>query len=119
MSSVDGGEGGQNNAVLVHRHLFGLKVSARGHLQYLDENLVLYPCAHSVVLYNTETRAQSFIHGALPDEGQEHRPTEEQPLEGITALAVAPNRRTFAIAERCVVGYATSYPCDVTTEPFL
>ena len=76
-------------------------MSCTGHLQYLDEHLVLYPCGHSTVVYNTETRVQSFINGSLQAAGAGQ---EGQPVEGITALAVTPNRRVIGIAERGAVG---------------
>ena len=77
--------------VLTHRHIFGLKGDARNHLHFLDESVVVYPCGHNAVLYNSETREQQLIHGM-------HQP----PLvsEGITALGVTSNRKFLAIAER-------------------
>lgn len=85
--------------LLVHSHVFGLKVDVGGHLQYLDENLVLYPCGHSTVIYNTETRVQTFIHGTLPGPSVDGATVKD----GISALAIAGNRRVLAIAERAAV----------------
>ena len=48
-------------------------------LHLVDDNVILYPAGHLVVLYNVETRQQRFIFGS---EGSE-----------ITALAVSPNKR--------------------------
>eukprot|EP00618_Florenciella_parvula_P011000 CAMPEP_0119478222 /NCGR_PEP_ID=MMETSP1344-20130328/8061_1 /TAXON_ID=236787 /ORGANISM="Florenciella parvula, Strain CCMP2471" /LENGTH=80 /DNA_ID=CAMNT_0007512377 /DNA_START=86 /DNA_END=324 /DNA_ORIENTATION=+ len=53
----------QGNAVLVHKHVFGLKGDVKGHLHYVDEAQVVYPCGHNTVVYNTETREQMLIHG--------------------------------------------------------
>jgi len=89
----------ENLDLLVHSHLFGLKVDVGGNLQYLDENLVLFPCGHSTVIYNTETRVQTFIHGALPSTTVDGSSIKD----GISALAVAANRRVLAIAERAAV----------------
>ena len=35
----------------------------KGHLHYVDESQVAYPCGHNTVLYNVETREQMLIHG--------------------------------------------------------
>ena len=86
--------------VLTHRHIFGLKGDARNHLHFLDESVVVYPCGHNAVLYNSETREQQLIHGM-------HQP----PLvsEGITALGVTSNRKFLAIAERSERGVVNLY----------
>ena len=122
-------EGSNGNYVLVHKHVFGLKVrnspcashspwhtqdklahlrssvsrqaDVKDHLQYLDENNVVYPCGHNTVVYNTETREQSLIHGIHAGTAVEKGATS-QDSEGITALAVTPNRRYIGVAERCV-----------------
>lgn len=73
-----------------------------GHLHFLDEAKVVYPCGHNVVIYNTETRDQVLIHGmhgSGAGGGASAMPTLHS--EGITAMAVTPNRRLIAVAERC------------------
>ena len=58
---------------------------------YFDEQTVLYAAGNNVVIFNTEQKSQKFIPG-----------TEKS--EGITALAVSPNRKYVAVAERGVEG---------------
>jgi WD40 repeat protein len=78
---------------LEHRHIFGLKGDVKNNIWYVDENVVVYPCGHNSVIYNTETREQHFIHGA---------DSHTFVSEGITALSVTPNpnKRFLAVAER-------------------
>ena len=78
-------------ATLVPRHAFGLKRDVKNNIWYVDENTVVYPCGHLLVIYNTETKQQKFIPGT---EG----------VEAMTALALAPNRRCVAVAERAADG---------------
>ena len=73
------------------RHVFGLKADVKDNIQYVEENLVLYPAGHTTVLYHTEQKTQKFIAG-----------TEK--TEGITAMAVSPNKKYVAVAERAAEG---------------
>jgi len=68
-------------------HLFGLRGDLKNNVLYIDENTVMYPCGHTVVLFNQETRTQKFLFG-----------TEKS--EGITAIGLSQNKRYVAIAER-------------------
>ena len=72
----------------------------KDHLQYLDENNVVYPCGHNTVIYNIETREQSLIHGMHAGMAVDKGATPHE-SEGITALAITPNRRYIGVAERC------------------
>ena len=74
-------------AQMITRHVFGLKPDVRGNVWYLDEQTVLYPAGHNIVIFNTEQKTQKFIAG-----------TEK--TEGITAMAVSPNKKYVAVAER-------------------
>jgi WD40 repeat protein len=69
------------------RHLFGVNSAVKGCVSYREEQTVVYPCGHSVVEYNTDTRSQRIVHGG-PASG------------GITALATHPSRKFTAFAER-------------------
>ena len=73
------------------RHTFGLKADVKDNVHYLDEQTVLYPAGHNVVIFNTEQKTQRFISG-----------TEK--TEGITAIAVSPNKKYVAVAERAAEG---------------
>ena len=66
---------------------FGLKGDVSSPIHYGDEATTIYPCGHSVVLYNSEAKDQELIPG-LPQ------------TKGITALALAPSRKWLCVAER-------------------
>ncbi|XRB08616.1 cilia- and flagella-associated protein 57 [Pycnococcus provasolii] len=83
-------------APLALRHVFGLKGDVADNVHYLDENTVLYPAGHNTVIYHTETRTQKFIAGT-PD------------ADGITALALSPNRKFAAVAEKSEKGIITVF----------
>ena len=74
-------------AALIHRHVFGIKGDVRDPVAFLDEQTVLYPAGHNTVLYNLENRTQRFLPG-----------TEK--TEEITAIAVSPNKKFAAVAEK-------------------
>ncbi|KAJ1455139.1 quinon protein alcohol dehydrogenase-like superfamily [Pelagophyceae sp. CCMP2097] len=80
-----------DNAILTQRHIFGLKGDVKRLVHFVEEATVAYPCGHHVVLYNTETKEQELIHGMVAP-----------PLAsgGITAMALTPNRKYLAVAER-------------------
>ena len=78
-------------ATVAARHAFGIKADVKDNLCYLDEQTVLYPSGHNIVVFNTEQKTQKFIPGT---EG----------TEGITAMAVSPNRKYVAVAERAKEG---------------
>ena len=67
--------------------MFGAKGDVRANVHYLDETTVLYAAGNQIVLHHVESNTQRFVPGA-PD------------AEGITALALSPNRKFLAIAER-------------------
>lgn len=83
------------NITLNPRFLFGLKGDVRNNIFFLEENVVLYPCGHNVVIFNIEDKSQKYISGI---EGS----------EGITALAVSQKKQFIAVCEKaekavCVV----------------
>ncbi|XP_066926478.1 cilia- and flagella-associated protein 57-like [Clytia hemisphaerica] len=69
------------------RHVFGFKSNVANNLWYLDEQTIVYPSGSNCILYNIDQRTQKFI------------PCTENG-NGITAIAVSPNRRYVAIAEK-------------------
>ena len=73
------------------RHTFGIKADTKDNLFYLDEQTVIYPSGHNIVIFNTEQKTQKFIPG-----------TEN--TDGITAMAVSPNHKYVAVAERAKEG---------------
>lgn len=64
------------------RYLFGIKGSVKNSIAFADENAVVYPCGHNVVIHNMESKEQQFIHGM-----------ETGSTGGITALSVSASKR--------------------------
>ncbi|XP_074640882.1 cilia- and flagella-associated protein 57-like [Tubulanus polymorphus] len=69
------------------RHIFGLRTGVTGNIAYQDEQTIVYPCGANCILYNIDQKSQKFI------------PASEK-SHGMTAMAVSPNRRYVAIAEK-------------------
>ena len=78
------------------RHIFGLRGDVKDNIHFVEENTIIYPVGHTVVSYNVETKVQRFTPGS-PES------------EGITALAVSPNKKFLAIAERADKGTISVY----------
>lgn len=74
-------------AIAQAKHIFGLKSGVSGNICYHDEQTIVYPAGANCILYNIDQKVQKFIAG-----------TDKS--EGMTALAVSPNRRYVAIAEK-------------------
>eukprot|EP00286_Rhodomonas_abbreviata_P019738 CAMPEP_0181309260 /NCGR_PEP_ID=MMETSP1101-20121128/11919_1 /TAXON_ID=46948 /ORGANISM="Rhodomonas abbreviata, Strain Caron Lab Isolate" /LENGTH=1189 /DNA_ID=CAMNT_0023415733 /DNA_START=168 /DNA_END=3733 /DNA_ORIENTATION=- len=83
-------------AALLHRHLFGVKGDVRDPICYIDEQTVLYPAGHNTCIFNLEQRIQRFLPG-----------TEK--TEEITAIAVSPNKKFVAVAEKSDKGIITVF----------
>lgn len=74
-------------AVAQPRHIFGLKSTVSGNIAYHDEQTIVYPSGANCILYNIDQKSQKFIPGS-------------DKSDGMTAMAVSPNRRYVAIAEK-------------------
>uniref|UniRef100_A0A0B7A6G0 Cilia- and flagella-associated protein 57 n=1 Tax=Arion vulgaris TaxID=1028688 RepID=A0A0B7A6G0_9EUPU len=83
-------------AIVQARHIFGLKSKVSGNICYHDEQTIVYPAGSNCILYNIDQKSQKFIPG-----------TDKS--EGMTALAVSPNRRYMAIAEKADKPTVTIY----------
>ncbi len=66
---------------------FGLKGDVANNVWYLDEQTILYPSGANLVLFNVDLKQQKFIPCTAGS-------------EGMTALAVSPNKRYVAMAEK-------------------
>ena len=73
------------------RRIGGVGRGATRLVQGRRAETVIYPSGHNVVIFNTEQKTQKFIPG-----------TEN--TEGITAMAVSPNHKYVAVAERAKEG---------------
>lgn len=69
------------------KYAFGLKGDVANNVWYLDEQSIIYPSGANLVLFNVDQKVQKFISGSAGS-------------EGMTALAVSPNKRYAAVAER-------------------
>ena len=76
-------------ASLIPHYVFGVKSSIKNSLYFIDETIVIYPAGHNLIFWNLVDKTQKIISGT-PD------------TDGITAIALAPNKRQVAIAERLV-----------------
>ena len=43
--------------------LFGMKGDVQGNLFYYDDQRVIYPVGHNVVIYNVDEKTQQYIPG--------------------------------------------------------
>lgn len=50
-------------SIHLFRYLFGLKADVRNNIHFGDEDTVIYPAGHTVVIYNYQTRTQQFLFG--------------------------------------------------------
>ena len=74
-------------AIAQARHIFGVKSGVAGNICYQDEQTIVYTSGANCVLYNIDQKLQKFI------------PVSEKG-NSMTAIAVSPNRRYVAIAEK-------------------
>lgn len=73
-------------ASLIPHHIFGLKASLRDAVYFVDDTTVMYPAGHNLVFWSTDQKSQKIISGT-PD------------ADGISAIALTPNRKQVAVAE--------------------
>lgn len=72
---------------LASKFISGLKADVSDNIFFLDDNQVVYPAGHNIVIYHIEEGTQK-IYPCI--EG----------TEGVTAMALSKNRRTLAVAEK-------------------
>jgi hypothetical protein len=86
---------GNQEPSLSLKYIFGMKPDLC-QAQYIDEHRVIYPAGHSIVVFNTEDRTQSFLPGL---EGS----------FGISTFELSLSRRYLAVAEKAERAIATIY----------
>lgn len=74
-------------AVAQPHHMFGLRSNISGNISYLDEQTIVFPSGNQVVRFNVDQKQQRFMPGS-------------DKTQGMSAIALSPNRRYIAIAER-------------------
>lgn len=82
------------------KYAFGLTAGVTGSVHYLDEQTIVYPVGVNCVLYNVDQKSQKLIQCSMTG-------------SGITALAVSPNKRYAAVAEKGEKPLVTIY--DLST----
>lgn len=68
-------------------HMFGIRPNVSGGLKYLDEQTIVIPSGNQIIKFNVDQKQQKFIAGS-------------EKSNGMTAIAISPNRRYVAVAER-------------------
>ena len=68
------------------KYSFGLKGDVSNNISYLDEQTIIYPAGANLIIYNVDQKTQKFISSSG--------------AECITAMAVSPNKRYVATAEK-------------------
>eukprot|EP01064_Diplonema_japonicum_P011612 TRINITY_DN1900_c3_g1_i2.p1 TRINITY_DN1900_c3_g1~~TRINITY_DN1900_c3_g1_i2.p1 ORF type:complete len:1214 (+),score=235.47 TRINITY_DN1900_c3_g1_i2:41-3643(+) len=71
---------------LTRRHAFGIKSDVTDNIHFIDDATAAFPVGRNIVLYNTQSNTQKFIQG-------------NEKCDGITAMALSPNKRWLAFAE--------------------
>ena len=69
------------------KYCFGLKGDVTKNIWYLDEQNILYPSGANLIIFNIDQKVQRFIPCS-------------QGSEGMTSMAVSPNKRYVAVAEK-------------------
>ena len=69
------------------KYAFGVRGDVANNVWYLDEQNIIYPAGANLIIYNIDQRLQKFI------------PCSKNG-KGMTALAVSPNKRYVAFAEK-------------------
>lgn len=91
---------GAQNISLAPKFLFGLKGDVKQNIFFINDQTVIYPCGHNIVVYNIDDRTQKYIPGI---EGS----------EGISAMALSPSKSFLAVAERAERAICSVF--DMTT----
>ncbi|CAK9099589.1 Cilia- and flagella-associated protein 57 (WD repeat-containing protein 65) [Durusdinium trenchii] len=92
----------ETGAQLAHRHVFGFKSGVKGNVHFTDDAHLLYPAGHNTILYHADHKSQIRVFPG--SEGS----------EGISSLALSPNRKFLAVCEK-FQERAVCYVYDVTT----
>lgn len=64
----------------MYRFSFGLKGDIRNNVHFLDDQKILYPIGHNIVVYYIDDESQTYYQGI-------------QGSEGITAVALSPQKK--------------------------
>jgi WD40 repeat protein len=76
--------------------MFGVKSDVTNNILFVDDNYVIYPCGHNIVIYKIDDKTQRYIPGI-------------QGSEGITALALSANKKWLAVCEKATKAICSVY----------
>ncbi|XP_076813301.1 cilia- and flagella-associated protein 57-like [Clavelina lepadiformis] len=76
-----------STAIAQSHHIFGFRPNISGNINYMDEQTIVFPSGNQVVRFNIDQKQQKFIPGS-------------DKCNGMTAIALSPNRRYIAVAEK-------------------
>ncbi|TYZ66450.1 hypothetical protein PybrP1_010698, partial [[Pythium] brassicae (nom. inval.)] len=82
----DEGEKDATSFQLKQTYAVGFRASGRNMVDFLTESVVVYPAAHHVVLFNTETSSMEFLH-------------HTRSVRSVQCFHLSPNRELLAVAE--------------------
>ncbi|ESO06916.1 hypothetical protein HELRODRAFT_76920 [Helobdella robusta] len=68
-------------------YVFGLKSNVNNNILFLDDQTIIYPYATQCIIYNLDQKSQKYL-------------TISEKNRGVSALAISPNKRYLAVAER-------------------
>ncbi len=70
------------------KFISGLKADVADNIFFLDDNQVVYPSGHNIVIYHLEEKTTQKAYPCIDG------------TEGITSMAITHNRKTLAVAEK-------------------
>ena len=85
-----------SNITVTPRFFFGLKGDVTNNCCFVDDNTVIYPCGHNVILYSMNEKIQRYIPGI---EGS----------QGITSLTISHSKKLLAVCEQSTNAVCTVY----------
>jgi len=81
-----------STSVLQTKYVFGYHTGVAQNCAFISDTVVAYAAGYQIVLNDTQDGTQKFINSFVPVGGE--------PLDGFTCIALSPNRKLLAVAER-------------------
>ena len=85
----DNGHNNNNVTTPAIQFLLGLEERVSRNIVFVDENTVVFPCGHAIVLFHIQSRTQEFLHCSAH-------------VRKITALSISNNKKFLAVAGGCL-----------------
>lgn len=81
-----------STSVLQTKYVFGYHTGVSQNCAFVNDTVVAYAAGYQIVLNDTQDGSQKFINSFVPAGGEQ--------LDGFTCIALSPNRKLLAVAER-------------------